>query len=108
MVARDPVEGDGAAIFDSEALPAQSDLGNGAKEGGEDGLDVAVPGEERGRIVGEAEGGVESLEEAITRAAYDLEGWVVSRHCYFGGDVADGEWRKGVARKGGREFGHWL
>lgn len=61
---------------------------------------------------------MESLEEAVTCSAYDLQGWVVIWHCYFGGrggcDVAGGDCSTGVAGKGDREcgaqrkFGHWL
>lgn len=58
-------------------------MGNGAEEGSEDGLDVSVPGDDGERVVGLAECGLESLvlEEAVTCATYDLQGWVVVGHC---------------------------
>lgn len=57
VVAGDPVEGDHAIVGRAEALAAVCDGGEGAKEGGEDGLEVAVGGEEGEGAVGEADAG---------------------------------------------------
>lgn len=57
MVAGDPVEGDHAVVGRAEALAAVCDGREGAEEGGEDGLEVAVGGEEGEGAVGEADAG---------------------------------------------------
>jgi hypothetical protein len=51
VVAGDPIEGDGAVIFGAEALTAESDVREGTIEGCVDGLHVAVPTDERKRVV---------------------------------------------------------
>lgn len=98
VIAGDPVEGDGAAVLCPEALAAESDVGDGAEEGGENGFEVAVTGEDGERAVG-ARQVRQSWEETVTCAAEDFEGRVGggggggSGHGGYGGggDVEGGE-----------------
>lgn len=71
FVAGDPVERDGAVVLGPEALAAEPDVGAGAEEGREDGLDVPVPREQGEGLVGLLEGG-EAREEGAA-GAEDLE-----------------------------------
>lgn len=96
VVGGDPVEGDGAVVGGAEALAAEGDGGERAREGGEDGLDVAVGREHGVGAVGAAEA-VEAGEEAAPRAG-DLEGRV--RELLPGGGAV---W---VGVLGGSDGGH--
>lgn len=69
VVAGDPVESDGAVVLHTEALPSEPDVGNGAKESGEDGLQVAVPSDDRERVVRTGEG----LQGRQERSTNDFE-----------------------------------
>lgn len=88
VVAGDPVESHGAAVLRPEALAAEPDVGDGAEEGGKDGFEVAVGGEEGERAVGARQVG-EGRQETVACAAEDFEGRVGggggSRHGCGGG-----------------------
>lgn len=56
IVAGDPVESNGAIVLGPQTLTSESDVGKGAEEGGEYGLQVAVPSNHRIRIVGAVQG----------------------------------------------------
>lgn len=74
VVSGDPVEGDGAVIFRTEALTAEPDVRDGPEERGENGLHVAVPSEERKWSV-RPDQGLERREDRIasSTAGNDFE-----------------------------------
>lgn len=102
VVAGDPVEGDGAVVGGAEALAAECDGGERAREGGEDGLDVAV-GREDGEGAVRAAEAVEAGEEAAARAG-DLEARVREEGLLPGGGAV---WVGVLGGGGERHGGGW-
>lgn len=86
VVAGDPVEGHGSVVGGAEAFAPECDGGERPREGGEDGLDVAVRREHGEGAVGAAEA-VEAGEEAAPRAG-DLEGRVWEERLLLSGGAA--------------------
>lgn len=72
IVAGSPIEGYGAVVSRPQALSAESDDGEGAEEGGEDGLEVAVGGDDGEGFVGSLQAG--EVREQRFASADDLEG----------------------------------
>ena len=85
VVTGDPVEGEGAVVGGAEAFAPECHGGERPREGGEDGLDVAVRREDGEGAVGAAEA-VEAGEQAAPRAG-DLEGRVREDRLVLPGDA---------------------
>lgn len=98
IVPGDPIDGDGAAVRRPQALAAEREAREGAEEGGEDGLNVAVPCEDGEGFVGFLEGA--KVEEAVAVGADELE--VEGGRGGGHGAAAGGEEAGGAGESGGR------
>lgn len=75
---RNPVERDGAVVLGSETLTTESDVRNGSEESCKNGLHVAVPSDERERLVRKFQL-VEGLQEGVGSSTNDFERRVVGQ-----------------------------
>ncbi len=63
VVTVDPIDGDGAVIFCTDALTVEPDVREGPKVRGVDGFHVAVPPEQRKRVVRTGQVRLENWED---------------------------------------------
>lgn len=82
-IANDPVESDTAVILGTEALSAESDVREGAKESSKDSLNVCIPSEKRVRGVRKMKGFECRQEGFLSSTDYFKRRVVVNvvRHC---------------------------
>ena len=72
MVATDPIQGYGTVVFGPEALTAIPDIGEFTEKGGEYGLNMAIPTNDRKRLVRKVKA-LESREKTINCSTSDFK-----------------------------------